>query len=127
MIYTSYFAQLRNLPKETTPVSICAKAPEWYKGLRYKRLAPDYDTLMSYKKTHDSGYYTYCYNQNVLGKLKPEDVISDIQKIVPEGDIVLLCYEKPTEFCHRQLVREWLNRNGVECYEWDKKNDKRRI
>ena len=28
-------------------------------------------------------------------------------------DIVLLCYEKPDEFCHRHLVAEWFNRNGI--------------
>ena len=37
MIYTTYFAQLRNLPKNIIPISICAKAPSWYNGLQYKK------------------------------------------------------------------------------------------
>lgn len=32
MLYTTYFAKLRTLPPDITPVSICGKAPEWYTG-----------------------------------------------------------------------------------------------
>ena len=39
-IYTSYFANLKNLPDNVCPISICGKAPDWYKGLQYKKLAP---------------------------------------------------------------------------------------
>ena len=40
MIYTSYFAKLNKLPEYVIPISICGKAPDWYKGLQYKKLAP---------------------------------------------------------------------------------------
>ena len=33
MIYTSYFAKLKYLPKDIVPISICGKCPEWYKGI----------------------------------------------------------------------------------------------
>lgn len=33
-------------------------------------------------------------------------------------NIVLLCYEKPTDFCHRHLVAQWLIENGFECKEY---------
>lgn len=32
--------------------------------------------------------------------------------------ICLICYEKPSDFCHRHLVAEWLNECGFECREW---------
>lgn len=32
-------------------------------------------------------------------------------------DIALICYEKPTDFCHRHLVAEWLTTNGIKCDE----------
>ena len=51
MIYTTYFAQLRNLPESIIPVSICGKAPSWYKGFQYKKLAPKYDFFMEWKRT----------------------------------------------------------------------------
>ena len=35
MIYTSYFAMLKRIPADTiVPISICGKAPDWYKGLQ---------------------------------------------------------------------------------------------
>jgi len=53
MIYTSYFAKLKSLPDNIIPVSICAKAPDWYKGYQFKRLAPSYALLMDWKRRHD--------------------------------------------------------------------------
>lgn len=38
-----------------------------------------------------------------------------------ENDIALICYEKPSDFCHRHLVSEWLNQNGFKCEEWRSK------
>ena len=56
-IYTSYFAKLRSLPENIVPISICGKAPDWYTGLQYKKLAPKYGFFMEWKKTHDNDYY----------------------------------------------------------------------
>ena len=52
MIYTTYFAKLKDLPDYIIPISICGKAPDWYKGLQYKKLAPKYDFFMKWKKNH---------------------------------------------------------------------------
>lgn len=38
MIYTTYFAQLRNLPESIIPVSICGKAPSWYDDFCHRHL-----------------------------------------------------------------------------------------
>lgn len=47
MIYTSYFAKLKELEKHNIiPISICCKAPDWYKWLQYKKLAPKYGFFM---------------------------------------------------------------------------------
>lgn len=34
-------------------------------------------------------------------------------------EICLICYEKPSDFCHRHLVADWLNKNGVKCKEYE--------
>lgn len=57
MLYTSYFANLKNLPKDVVPISICGKAPAWYDGLQYRRLAPKYEFFKVWKETHDNDYY----------------------------------------------------------------------
>ena len=69
MIYTTYFAKLKSLPDNVIPISICAKAPSWYKGLEYKKLAPKYDFFMKWKENHDNDYYIKCFNEQVLSKL----------------------------------------------------------
>lgn len=113
MIYTSYFARLKSLPDNVIPISICGKAPDWYKGLQYKKLAPKYDFFMQWKYDHDNEKFIKCYNEQVLGKLNVPDVLIDLIKMLPEIDseqhIALICYEKPSDFCHRHLVSEWLN------------------
>ena len=132
MIYTSYFAKLKSLPEHIIPISICGKAPDWYKGLQYKKLAPKYDFFMKWKENHDNDYYIKCFNEQVLNKLSAEQTVKELYKLTSNmvlnpklfsdrslvPDIALICYEKPSDFCHRHLVADWLNKNGVECKEW---------
>ena len=53
------------------------------------------------------------YRKLILEKLKPETVAEKL------NGYVLLCYEKPNEFCHRRIVAEWLEKGlGVAVPEW---------
>lgn len=54
MIFTSYFAKLSKLPSDVVLISICGKAPDWYTGLQYKKLAPKYQFFMEWKRTPQS-------------------------------------------------------------------------
>lgn len=133
MIYTSYFAKLKSLPDNVIPISICGKAPNWYKGLQYKKLAPKYDFFMKWKENHDNEYYIKCFNEQVLEKLNATDVIKELDNLllsvttaidydidpIKVPRIALICYEKPSDFCHRHLVADWLNKNGIKCEEWE--------
>lgn len=123
MIYTSYFANLKNLPDNFIPISICGKAPEGYTGLQYRKLAPKYDFFMEGKKNHDNDYYIKCFDERVLSKLDVLTVIRNLIDLIPADSqakqICLICYEKPEDFCHRHLVSQWLNDNGFECKEWE--------
>lgn len=134
MIYTSYFAKLKSLPGNIIPISICGKAPDWYKGLQYKKLAPKYDFFMEWKKTHDNDYYMKCFKEQVTDKLNVYETVYDLyekigiyldetgidftSKSVNDTHICLICYEKPMDFCHRHLVAKWLNDNNFKCEEW---------
>lgn len=122
MIYTSYFGNLKSLPENITPISICGKAPNWYTGLQYKKLAPKYDFFMKWKENHDNDYYIKCFQEQVLDKLNPYLVYQDLCRLCSltnNTDIALICYEKPDEFCHRHLVADWLNKNGFNVEEWN--------
>lgn len=121
MIYTSYFAKLKELENHNIiPISICGKAPDWYKGLQYKKLAPNYGFFMEWKKNHDNDYYIEHFKAEVLDAAT---VIRELSYLVPNvngKDIALICYEKSSDFCHRHLVAEWLNQNEFVCEEWRK-------
>lgn len=120
MIYTTYFAKLKSLPKNIIPISICLKPPVGYKGLEYKKLAPKYDFFSEWKRTQDNTYYIDCFLKQVLAGLSPAEVVNELYTLaystVEPGtkveDIALVCYEKSTDFCHRHLVSAWLHNNG---------------
>ena len=133
MVYTTYFAQLHNLPQNIIPVSICGKVPSWYDGIQYKKLAPKYWFFQEWKRTKDNDFYIERFNAEVLEQLNALQVVTELQGMLPDEikiqmrapfyassdwHIALVCYEKPTDFCHRHLVAKWLCENGFECHEW---------
>lgn len=121
MIYTSYFAKLSKLPSNITPIAICGKSPEWYKGIQYKKLAPKWSFFSVWKQTHDNEYYIKHFNEEVLNTLNVETVIKELYSLANKNqdeDIVLICYEKPGDFCHRHLVADWLTSHGYPVEEY---------
>ena len=78
-MFTGYFARLKNYQKANlTPISIAAKAPIWYKGDEYKKLAPKWSFYSEWKSgSHkgDNDYYTKHFKEEVLDKLDPEQVL----------------------------------------------------
>jgi len=97
---TSYYAKSANHPNA---VSIAGKAPEWYKGKEYKKLAPKYWFFKKYKRDGDEKFYEEQFQLEVLDKLDPKQVYEDLGE-----DAVILCWEASGKFCHRHLVAKWL-------------------
>lgn len=117
-IYTSYFSKLSKI---TNPVSICGKAPDWYTGPQFKKLAPKYGFFKDYKDGKiDSTEYTKQFYEQVLSSLTREDVLFALNHFYPNAkEVTLLCYEKPSDFCHRHIVADWLNEGGIDVKEKD--------
>ena len=122
-MHTGYFARLKDYKY---PISICGKAPDFYTGPQLKILAPKFWFFKEFKDQKsehylDIDFYTKNFKLEVLDKLQIENVIQRIQNIYPNvslDDITLICYEKPSDFCHRHLVANWLTENGYTCSEW---------
>lgn len=119
MIYTSYFGRIKKIPQDIIPIAICGKVPEWYKGIQYKKLAPKYGFFIEWKRNKDNDFYIEHFREEVLNQLSITEVIEDLEKLSQGKTIVLLCYEKPEDFCHRHLVADWFTKNGIECKEWE--------
>lgn len=108
-IWTSYFAQMKKLPNDIVKISICGKAPTWYDGIQYKKVAPKYGFFMEWKQNHDNDFYIEHFNKEVLDTLNAAQVVKELESLSGGRDCVLLCYEKPSDFCHRHLVADWLS------------------
>ena len=95
-------------------ISISGYAPDGWNKRHYKRLAPKKWIYDEYKSRGDTLKYSLWYGIEVLSKLNPVTV----SETLGCGSI-LCCYEKPGEFCHRQLVSMWFNHMGINCVELD--------
>ena len=111
MIYTSYYAQLRNIPKDITPYAISNSIP---KGVTVQEkltaFVPDWENVARYKADGD-------------WKRFKDDYLSQLNRLtsiyLPDDDIVLLCYEKDASVCHRSILAEWLQEKFfIEVKEW---------
>lgn len=118
MIYTSYYAKMRSIPSTVCCISISRGIPSWYHGLSYNKLAPRWETVKKYKNGGSWEDYVREYYETVLDKLDPEEVYNDLMRLSGGKDVVLLCYEKSTDNCHRHIISEWLRRYGFYCVEY---------
>ena len=124
---TSYFAKIKWLADNgyQNIVAVSGWVPDFYKKLmvkspyqnvRFRRcleLAPRKEWFFKWKNGEfDNTRYIELYKETVLDKLNFNDIIHYLGE-----DAVLICYEKPDDFCHRQLISEWINSYGLECSE----------
>ena len=120
-IYTSYFANLKNLEKEDIfPIGICCYPPKWFNGPNLRAIALTPDILEKCKSSHAE--YEKRYRAEVLSIFKDiSTLINRISYISGGKDVALCCYEKPSDFCHRHIVAKWLEEQaGIEVKEFEK-------
>lgn len=96
-MFTSYFANVKNLPADLRPVSIARSTfRSGFKGASELRLAPTREMLKM-----PIEQYNVLFEQILLG-LDAAELYASL------GDsAVLLCWERPGQCCHRRRVAEW--------------------
>ncbi len=128
MLYTSYY-YYNHFPISSNIVSIsysvtpsARRAIDKFDWKMYTPLAPPWKLVDSYKKgLLTQSEYTEKYNKQLL-TLDINKVLADLGK-----QAILLCYEPPTQFCHRHLVADWIRSYGIEIEELDIKHQQNRI
>ena len=101
---TSYFAKFRG----DNGCNIAARPIVGWTGKNYPALYPKWYFFKQYKEDHDEDAYTREYYKVILNNLNPQKVYDDLK------DYVLICYEKPGDFCHRRIVAQWIeNELGI--------------
>lgn len=121
MIFTSYYAKAKQL--KGVKISISRSTPEGCADMKTGDVfGPDWDTLSRYKRDHNESAYTAAYFAKLhrlerAGKLAP--LIAMLRKLETQSeDVFLLCYEKPSDFCHRHLLAQYLNQRGFSITEY---------
>jgi len=114
---TSYFAKYRG----DKGCNIAAWPIKGFTGMLYPKLYPYWSFFSAYKDTMSQTpenflqaqeAYTKEYYRMVLDRLDPKQVYNELK------GYVLLCYEKPGDFCHRRLVADWIEKSiGIEVPE----------
>lgn len=107
-IYTCQLAKWRKVKeKNLTLIDTTIKS-----GLRW--LAPNWDMVIGYKKgNYSKTTYTHMYIRlmNISLSLNEEKW----EKLILENDnLVLACYCKAGDFCHRHLLKEFIKRQAEE-------------
>lgn len=109
-IYTSSHKNWNSDRYRTVAISGNRGRDAGYKGDSYPKLAPKWDFWEKWHNNigvipeeENNRFYIKEYYDQVLSKLDPEKVYNDLRYYT-----VMLCYEEPTEFCHRHIVAAWL-------------------
>lgn len=118
-IYTSYFAVEKKIPADITRVSIAKWMPKGLRFIEYQKLAPTEKILKAYKEgilTQEK--YEKAYKKEVLSKVTVNEVMHFLKLVGNGNDIVLLCFEKSSDFCHRHILAEWFIEQGIQVDEY---------
>lgn len=106
-VKTGYFAQMKKyVAAGYMPIAITASVPVWYKGNSMQVFAPDWELVQDWK----SGKITWDEYTERYNSMLDRRGISYALKILEQFEnVVLICYEKPSDKCHRHLLAEYLN------------------
>lgn len=115
-IFTSYYANYRKFG-DLVPVAISIYPPNGFKGKLFQKIAPTKEMLEAYKRNKNEQEYKERYWHDVIKKYNPKELYEEIKRLVDGKDCVLLCFEKPNDFCHRHLFATWMNKNGYNIQE----------
>ena len=146
-LYTSYWAQVKNFPKNLVALSTVVWEPKWYKvggidkngviSLQCPPLRPgkacdglcngkcnpkhpqDCKFLQEYRKQLDAIDFSVFMRK--INKL--HDIIQEREKI-NDVNFAFIFYEKYDNPCsERWVVQDWLRTHNVRIEEWEKNND----
>ena len=112
-IYTGYYG--KRLEYNAIKVAVSRTLPIGWMNLVYQSLSPSNKLLNQYRENlinRDEFKELYLKEINRLDK---KEVYEYFNELLKYDNVVLLCYEKPYQFCHRHILAEWLK----EQFNWD--------
>ena len=110
MIYTGYYGGLTRIVGDITKVQVSNSAPAPV-DIRFEKAIPDWAFIV---KPYKDGLITKEeYEERYTLQLDKfrENILGVIEYFKGTGkDYILLCYEKPGDFCHRHILADYINK-----------------
>lgn len=114
MIYTACYSIKSHWHGE--PIAISIYPPKSFKGQQLKFLAPSDRLLKDWKAGMTEQAYIDRFRNELMLISRWAIVRNWLDNLNPAIDQTLLCYEKPGEFCHRNLVAAMVKRHRPDCF-----------
>lgn len=121
-IFTSYYANTRNVEAYKVQISVSAPSSALV-DYAITSIAPNSSTLWNHKnRVINDAQYTKEY----LAKLNAnkEQILAEMRQVIANANlakqdkVILLCWESKSKFCHRHLFAKWYKQQtGVEIVE----------
>lgn len=110
MLYTGYFANTKKYIEIVglIPVSVAGVTPEFFTGPKWTTFAPRKEIFYKWKNKQITNVeYMDLYVQ-YLGITVSDKALENIKKLSQNRSIIMCCYEKNGDFCHRHTLAKWL-------------------
>ena len=111
-IFTSYYGSKTLDRNRHFLVQVSNSAPKGFEpDVKWEEVVPDWDTLVKPSKDGEITEFTYRTRYNTQLQSSAFSIVLAFESIAKQAagkDIVLLCYEKPDDFCHRHVLAEWI-------------------
>ena len=110
MIYTGYYGGLSKVSGPATKVQVSNSAPVPV-DIVFEKAVPDWAFIV--KPYKDGVISKEEYTERYLQQLDKfsENIIGVVKYFNESGkDYILLCYEKPGDFCHRHILADYINK-----------------
>lgn len=112
MFYTGYFCKIPEyLKANLLPIGIAKKLPSGIDIPHLPELGPNWSIYSNYRQNKNTAEYTRRYVDEILSGLLQFKIMEKMLsfRLTVQQIPILLCYEKPSDFCHRHIVAGWLN------------------
>jgi len=126
MIKTACLKDLKKLPKASIKVIVMRHFPWWVRGIKKRytinapELGPTPELLKAFieaKKKHGVKlawiytHYELTFIRHLNRSEKAQKTMKELKAISMEKDVYLICKEPTDEYCHRRLLKEYIEKH----------------
>lgn len=124
MLYTTYFSKMKDIPENAIKLIITRFPPKWINidsipnAYIAKGLSPSQELLLKYKENNDWEWYVENFFEETDYRQDMKRMLHKLRNTLKNNkDVYLICYEKDHTKCHRSLIGQYFEEEGIEWKE----------